>query len=228
MFPQERYDQCQGALSAVAAYFAENEAAIRQQSSLGALGWARIHLQSEQAWQKEIHYFFTDFLTSCGAREVAMPGLVQAIRDLRFPHAKVALWSHNAHIATNGINLLFDEEPGGTASMGDYLRTALGHKYVTIGATGYNLAANWPAANFCGVFQLLGPNALESVLHNVGQDFLLLDLTPRCNGQSTFLAPNITYSVRESRQVIPSDTFDALVFMEDSPAMHALGFAPCP
>lgn len=227
-FPQERYDQCQGALSAVATYFDANEAAIRQQTSREALGWARVHLRSEQSWQKEIYYFFTDFLTSYGAREVAMPELVQAIRDIRFPHAKVALWAHNGHIATNGVNLLFDDELGGIPTMGDYLKTALGHKYVTIGLTGYNLSANWLGANFCGVFQLLGPNAVETILHNVGPDFLLLDLTPRGNGQPTLLDSNTTYSITESRQVIVRDTFDALVYMEDSPAMHALGFAPCP
>lgn len=227
-FPQERYDQCQGALSAVDTYFDENESTIRHQTSREELAWARIHLRSEQAWQEEIRFFATDFLRSYGAREVAMPELIQEIHELRFPHTKVALWAHNGHIATNGVNLLFNDDLGGLPSMGDYVKTSLRHKYVTIGLTGYNLGANWSTAAFCGVFQLLGPNAVETILHNVGPDYLLLDLAPRGNGQPTFLDPNTTNSLTESRQVILADTFDALVYLEDSPAMHALGFAPCP
>lgn len=227
-FPQERYDQCQGALSAVADYFAENEPAIRQQTSDEALGWARIHLRSEQAWQEQLFFFFTDFVRSYTVREAGMADLIQAIHAVRFPHARVALWAHNIHVATNGINYLFDEETGGTTSMSDFVKQALGHKYVTLGMTGYNLGANWSTAAFCGVFQLFGVNPVEEILHNAGPDYLLLDLTPRGNGQPTLLDPNTTYSILESRQVIPRDTFDALIYIEDSPAMHPLGFAPCP
>lgn len=225
--PQERYDQCQGALSEVAAYFNQNENAIRQQTSGEALGWARIHLRSEQAWQSQLYFFFTDFVSSYAAREAGMAELLPALHSLRFPHAKVAVWAHDGHVASNGINYLFDETLGGTTSLGDYLKQSLGHKYMTIGITAYNTAVNWPAVGLCGVYQFFGANPLEQLLHNMGPDYLLLDLTPRGNGHATLLDANTTYSIVDSRLVIPRDTYDALIYIEDSPAMHPLGFASC-
>jgi erythromycin esterase-like protein len=229
-FPQARYDQCQGALSEIAGYFDQNENLIEQQASREDLGWARVALVGERAWQEQLFFQRTDFPRAYTARDAGMAYLVQAIRELRFPQARVALWAHNGHVATNGVNYVFDDEIGGTTIMGDFLKRDLGHKYVIIGIIALQTGLDWSALGLCGFYDIRGPNPLENVLHDAGQgDTLLLDFDPsgHGNGNDAFLDPTATYSMGGSRLVNPRETFDAMVYLEVSPPMHPLAWPAC-
>ncbi|RIK37557.1 MAG: hypothetical protein DCC55_23880 [Chloroflexi bacterium] len=225
-FPQERYLQCQDTLDDVALYLSQHELSIRSQASAEELGWARVHLYSERAWQEQI-FRWNDFELSFVARDLGMAYLARAIRDVRFPGARVALWAHDGHVARNGANFLFYSGLGRSPAMGDFLKLDLGADYVTIGITGLQVHVDWPAVGLCGPLDLRGKNAIEDAFASTGEPYLLLDLASRGNGRETFLDPYALYSIIESRPIVPKTTFDALIYIENSPAMQPLRWPPC-
>jgi erythromycin esterase-like protein len=220
-FPAERYDRCQDALAAVAGHFDGNEKALVHRTSRDELAWARIHLVGQQAWQEMLFFLRTDFLRSYNARERGMAYVAQAIRDLRFPNARVALWGHNGHVMHDSVPYV------GTAGMGNYLSESLGSRYVAVALTASEVYADWVPAGRCGRVNLSVPGALavEDVLRGLGERALLVDLDPR-GSHPSFLEPGAVYGLADGA-FVPSEGFDALLYLESSPAMHPLAWAPC-
>ena len=216
-FPPELYQQCQGALTEIATYFDGAEKTIAEQTSREDLAWARVHLVGEQTWQEEIFYLDSDTTRAVSARDRGMAYVAQPIRDLRFPHARTALWAHSGHIAKDGQSAYFQD------TMGGFLDAELGNKYRAFALTAYDTSLNWSITRRCGLFHLLGPNAVEQVFHNLGQGALLADL----GGHPTFLQPGVSYALG-GNPMVPAEHFDAVIYLESSPAMHPLGWAPCP
>lgn len=224
-FPLERYERCQTALAEVGAYFDAHEKAIVRATSREALGWARVYLASATAWQELIYFLRTDFGRAYSAREAGMAYSLLAIHALRFPHAKTALWAANGHLWRDSITA--SDLPGtDLPALGDLLDAALGRRYVVIGQVALESYADWPAARYCGFVDLLLADPVEEAFHQVGEEFLLVDLAPRGNHPG-LLPPDATYSVQRSDPIVPAHHLDALVYQEVSPAMHPLAWAPC-
>jgi erythromycin esterase-like protein len=218
-YPPELYTQCQAALAGVAAYFDGERKAIEKRTSLEDLAWARVSLVGQQAWQEEAFYLFDDGVRSALARDRGMAEVAQAIRGLRFPHARTALWAHNGHIAKNGATAYLGTD------MGTHLAADLGHKYQAIGLGAHETYLDWAPARRCGLFPFpVGPGSLEGLFHDLGAGAgALADL----GAHPPLLAPGAAYTFGGSGAVIPGDHFDAVIYLEVSPAMHPLAWLPC-
>lgn len=220
-FPAARYEQCQAALAATAGYFDENERALTQQTSREELAWARIHLVGQQAWQEQLFFLTADFLRAFNVRDRGMAYVAQAIRELRFPNERVALWAQNGH-------LMYDAVPYvGTPGMGNYLSAALGSRYVAVAITASEVYTDWVPAGYCGLANLAVPGAVtvEDVLRGLGEEALLVDLDPR-GSHPPLLEPGTAYGLADGVFVL-AEGFDALLYLKTSPAMHPLAWAPC-
>jgi erythromycin esterase len=219
-FPEEQYDTCQGALAEIAAFFDANEHHLEQQTSPEALGWARVHVVAQQAWQEMIFSIADDFTRAAGARDRGMAHLAQAVAALRFPHDRVALWAHNGHVSQDGtVSIQLD-------TMGTHLAESLGSKYVTLAMTAHEVDANWPAQGYCGPVESSGTRPVEDVLHAVGRNALLVDLRPR-GAHPTFLDPAASYSIGDFYEAPLAPSYDALVYLDVSPMMHSLAWPMC-
>ncbi|HEX9945841.1 MAG TPA: erythromycin esterase family protein [Thermoanaerobaculia bacterium] len=222
-FPSaDRYQQCQQALVAIASYFDENEKALVERTSREELAWARIRLVGQQTWQEEIFFIRADFFRGYTARDRGMAYVAQAIRDLRFPHARVALWAHNGHIIHDAVPYV------GTPAMGNFLSAELDGHYVTVALTASEVYVDWVPAGRCGLqthLSVPGAVAVEDVLRGLGQGALLVDLNPR-GSHPALLEPGAVYGLADGT-LVPAEGFDALLYLETSPAMHPLAWASC-
>lgn len=219
-FPQERYEQCMGALGEIAAFFDAEERRLERATSREALAWGRIHLVGQQAWQEQLFFLRTDFARSYAARDRGMTHVALAIHELRFRHEKVALFAHNGHLWRNGL------PTNDLLGMGDHLAAELGRRYVVIGQTALETHADWPTPGYCGPTDVLGPNPVEEELAAVGEPWLLIDLAPRGN-HPALLPPGAVYSFQGTDPIVPADHMDAVVYHELSPAMHPLAWPAC-
>ncbi len=220
-FPPELYQQCQSALSGVAAFFDEEEKAIEGQTAKEDLAWARIHLAGQQAWQEEIFFFDADVDHSGKARDRGMAYVAQAIRDLRFPHARTALWAHNGHLAKKVGSAEYI-----AVEMGTLLANELGNQYAAIGLVAHETSIDWffLGPDACGPVDIyVGPGSVEEVLHNLGPGAgVLAELKPH----APFLTPGAAYTVG-SVSMVPAEQFDALLYLDVSPKMNPLAWPSC-
>lgn len=218
-FPRELYQQCQDALAAVADLFDREERDIQQRTSKADLAWARVHLAGLQAWQEEIFFLATDVDHGGRARDRGMAYAVRAIHDLRFPSARTVLWAHNGHLAKS-----VDDAGYVAVQMGTLLAASLGANYVTIGLAARDTFVDWPALPACGRVNFwAGTGSVEQLFHDLAPGAgLLADL----NARPPSLTPGATYSVGNA-QMVPVEQFNAILYLEDSPKMHPLAWAPC-
>jgi len=218
-FPPELYQQCQGALADTAAFFDRDEKTIEGQTSKQDLGWARVSLVGQQAWQEEIFFIESDPDRGGKARDRGMAYAVQAIRDLRFPQARTALWAHNGHLAKKaGSSDYFGVE------MGTLLADQLKSKYVAIGLSAHETYIDWIYLGLCGLVEDIpvGPGSLENVLHGLGPGAgVLAELkkNPPFLQAGSYLVGAVS--------MVPSEQFDAILYLDVSPKMHPLLWASC-
>lgn len=218
-YPPELYERCQAALAEIAAYFDAGEKEVERLTSEEDLGWARVHLVGLQAWQVVAFYIDSDILRGIDARDRAMAYVAQAIHDLRFPHARTALWAHNGHIALRGAEAYFGTD------MGTHLKAALGSQYKAIGLTARETYVDWIFISLCGFVDLpVGPGSLEHVLVSAapGAAGVLADLT----AHPPFLTPGAVYTVA-SVPMVPAEQFDAVIHLDVSPMMTPTSWVPC-
>ncbi|HKI02707.1 MAG TPA: erythromycin esterase family protein [Thermoanaerobaculia bacterium] len=218
-FPPALYQQCQATLTDVAAFFDREEKAIERQTSQEELGWARIHLVGQQAWQEEIFFIDTDIERGGKARDRGMAYVVQAIHELRFPHARTALWAHNGHLAKKVGSTNYE-----AVEMGTLLADQLKSKYAVIGLVAHETSVDWLNVGACGPQNdfPVGPGSIEYVFHGLGPGAgVLADLKhPR------FLEPGAAYTVG-AVTMVPEEQFDAILYLDVSPKMHPLSWLPC-
>jgi erythromycin esterase len=223
VYPEELYDQCQAALDEAERLFDEKELEIARATSTEALAWARVHLISVRAFQEEMFFIDSDWSRGFAARDRGMALVAAAIRQIRFPHARVALWAHNGHIMKDGPSSSM-----GTETMGTFLDETFGHFYVAIALTAYETYLEWPWIGLCGgPYILLGNNPVEVVLYRTGEQNLFVDFDPSGTLESLF-APNTVYSIGGT-SLMPARQFDGLIYLERAPAMDPLFNSPhCP
>lgn len=208
--PEEVHTQCMDALSWIETHFARNAKAIIRQTSKADFEWAKVRLAGLRGWQSQM--FFPDSRSYTG-RDEAMAYAFQAIRKMRHPRAKIAVWAHNSHVshAPHPLN--------GGIPMGMFLTSALGRSYVNLGLAARQVSIDWPGGLGCGP-QPLGPNAAEEVFHGVGQGDLLIDT------DAPLLQPGASYTLG-ARRMVPQQHFDGVLYLEESPKMTPLRWEPC-
>jgi hypothetical protein len=218
-FPPELYQQCQAALGSVAGFFDANEKTIEGQTSKEDLAWARVHLVGERAWQEELFFIDTDPIRGGKARDRGMAYVVQAIRELRFPHARTALWAHNGHLAKKVGASNYEG-----VEMGTLLADQLKSKYAVIGLVARETNVDWIFLGLCGLLEdfPVGPGSIEDVFHNLGPGAGVL---AELKKNPPFLQPG-PYLVG-AVTMVPSEQFDAILYLDVSPKMHPLLWASC-
>lgn len=221
-YPPELYEQCVAALNGTAAYFDANEKGIRRQTSKEDLAWARVYLVGLRGWEIAAYYSETDVERSVDARDEAMAYLVEAIRDLRFPHERTVLWAHNSHIAKRGAEAYFGPD------MGTHLEESLGNKYRAIGLTARETFVDWIYLDLCGLFLIPnGPGSIEHVFSSLGPGTgspsgVLADL----EAHPPFLTPGATYTLGGA-SMVPVQQFDAVIYLDVSRKMTPTAWASC-
>ncbi|HVR99087.1 MAG TPA: erythromycin esterase family protein [Thermoanaerobaculia bacterium] len=215
LVPDSTYQACHQGLNDIDLYFEANRKAITDRTSREELERARIHVLSLRAWEDESYYEQRDFDRAYEARDRGMATAFQRLRKLKVGSAKTAVWAHNEHISTHSDLV----EPFRT--MGTFLEQELGHAYAAVALTGYDVGINWLGIGCGGPFFVV-PGAVEELLHESGEDYLLVDLGVKDAGHRTpFLDDGVVYWIGQ-RQFYPSRQFDAIVYLEQSPYMNAL------
>lgn len=218
IYPEAEYNACMAALSRIETYMETNHEALIEQRSETEFRWAKVSLVAVQSFQEELYYFFSDFTRSFNARDVGMAYLAREIKELKFGNAKTVLWAHNGHVMRDSAEAL-----GGLIGAGTYLASDLDKKYVVIGLTAYQTYAD---TFVCGLWNPGGERPMEPPLHNLGYGSLLVDFTQKNHLYPPFESPE-RWSIGDFYQAPLSDGWDAIVSLEESPAMIPLFRAPC-
>jgi len=210
---------CLETLRSLDAYLIDHEAELAAQTSAEALAWVQINIIGLRAWE------FMTYLTQWSRpgvtemRDRAMADVFMAIRRLRNPGDRVAIWAHNFHIAYAG------REAGGnwgnTRTMGSHLRAALGDDYFALGLVGFSVSINWPQVSVGEQPPPGNDLHVEYRLHHeLGRDYLLVDLAFPGTDEP-FLVPGDN-SLVSAGWLVPEDQFGALFYLDVSPMMNAL------
>lgn len=222
LVPDDKHQQCLAALDAVDARFAGDERAIVRQTSRWDFEWAKISLVGVRAWEGQMYYnqgAGRDRSLSYSERDVGMAYVLQTIRRLRYPNQKTIVWAHNAHIGKDIPYTYYAK------NMGAYLRESLGAKYAAVALVSSQAEIDWPGVGCGPTLSLYGPNAVETLLHNLGTDFALVDLSFPGTSQP-FLQPGVTYALGGGAMV-PRDQFNAVVYLGHSRKMSPLRWPSC-
>lgn len=221
-YQDDDYQECVKRLDQLARFFDRREANLVRRTSREEFELARIHLVGFRAWQDELYYWPspTESYRAGVARDEAMAWIFAALRDLRFPGIKTVIWAHNFHIEEDAATSF------GYPSMGTYLAEALGDHYITLGLIGYRVEIDWPGVG-CGLDDAyLWDNALELLLHDLGEPYLFVDLDFR-GSDRPFLQPGRRYQVGGRGVMVPRDHYDGFFFLDHSEAMIPVNREPC-
>jgi erythromycin esterase-like protein len=213
--PQERHDQCLGGLAEIEAHLRADAQSLIRQTSKQDLELAKLFLVGLRAWENM--NFEQDAGVSFAYRDEAMAYAFQALRAMRFPRAKVAIWAHNSHISRSNHTL------NGARVMGMYLAESLKSNYVNIALTAYNVEINWLSLG-CGPVEEPVDRSVEKPLHDLGHETLLVDLDFPGTA-APYLSPGRYFL--GFRWMDPRAHFDGILYLEDSPKMHPTGWRSC-
>jgi len=174
-------------------------------------------------------------MDSDSERDRTMARNVKWVADSRYPHAKIVLWAHNAHVAA------YPMTGGSQLPMGAFLRDRFASQYYAIG---FSFDRGSISSNGIAEPVALGPAPLgssESVFRKIGPAMFLLDLHRAQQGadarqwlskplQITDLGapelgikhvnPAALEREREDQTVLPK-AFDSLIFVRESHAAHS-------
>jgi erythromycin esterase-like protein len=219
LIPDDRHQRCTEALQEIDRFLAENEQALVRRTSKADLAWARVRLVALRAWEDEAYYNNRNLERLHAARDGGMAYTLLAIRSLRFPQAKTAVWAHNFHLARDF------RTADGPVSMGTYLDQALGSSYVNLALAAFEVSIDWPAIG-CG--PIAPPPSLGSTerkLHSLDEDYLLVDLRFP-GGDPPFLHPDYAYPLGGDL-MIPHQQFNGILYLNRSPKMTPLTWPSC-
>lgn len=217
--PDDRHQRCTEALDGIDRLLSENEPAIVRQTSQTDLAWARVRLVALRSWENQSYYTPRDWRRAGAARDQGMAYTLLALRSLRFPKAKAAVWAHNWHLARDAM---LADSPW---TMGTALDRAVESAYVNLALAGYEVAIDWPNGLGCGLTAPPTLGSVERLLHNLQEDYLLVDLDFP-GGDPPFLEPNDIYRLGPD-VMIPRQQFDGIVYLERSPKMTPVHRPSC-
>jgi erythromycin esterase len=180
------------------------------------LAFARLRFVSLRAHVEKQH-LQDDFPASYAARDAGMAEVLFTLRDLLAPGARTAVWAHNGHVGKG--------RPYRLLSMGTHLDEELGKDYVVLGLTASRALIDWPGQGCGDASGGHPPDSVERRLAGLGAPYLLVDLDFP-GAAEPFLAPGVPYSL-DRQLTVPRTHYDALVYLDLSPAMTPLFRAPC-
>ena len=218
VIPADRHERCLAALAELERDLDDREAEIVGLVGREALAWARIHLVGLRAWEGIAFHFDSDVVARVEARDRGMAYVAEAIRAIRFPDARTALWAHNGHIAK-------DRFIANARVMGDFLERSLGRRYRSVALVAYEGRIDWVGVG-CGSWRRATAASVEGRLHELGKRYLLVDLRFR-GTDDKFLEPGAVYDLNWGSFIVPRRHFDALVYLEVAEKMRPVGRAPC-
>jgi erythromycin esterase-like protein len=212
MFTQAEFDHCMAGLQAIDDFL--------QSFSGDELEWARVALVGLRAWQPSIFYDQTDLKTAMEARDTGMAYVFQKTRMLKFPSTKIILWAHNEHLEQDHPSIVngFGE---GSRAMGTQLHDALGSDFVSVGLCGYDVNIDWPNVGCGSIGTPKLSTDVEVMLHNLGQNYLLIDLS------KSFFDATTQYGFAIYQKLIPAKQFQGLIYLEHDPKMDPLDWPSC-
>jgi erythromycin esterase len=147
-------------------------------------------------------------------RDEVMAFLATTIADRDFAGERIVLFGHNAHMAKRFEETERITGPYNHVRMGSHLREELGDDYFVAAMTAYD--ASIKTLNYEGpINRPTADHAVESIIHfDFEVDFALADF--QHSGDAVF-AVGETYQVGHI-EMVASDQFDALVFMDKAEA----------
>lgn len=165
------------------------------------------------AWQGQVFYFKSDPEKSWQSRD---SGMARTFRYLMRRPSKAILWAHNVHLMQQSTKI---KKAGshGAQSLGTLLREEYGLDYFPIGTMGYEVETVWPGQGV-RIEPLPQSDSLESNLEKLGSPNLFVDLSIK----NSVVKRNSWYRTSPNIEMIPSDQFRALLFMDKSAAMTPL------
>jgi erythromycin esterase-like protein len=214
VIPRESHEKCLGGLAEVEAHLRADAQSLIRQTSKQDLELAKLFLVGLRAWENM--NFEKDPARSFTYRDESMAYAFQALRAMRFPRAKIAVWAHNSHISR-----AVHPSNGGRV-MGMYLAESLKGNYVNLSLASYRTAIDWLSLG-CGPIDVQLDGSVEAPLHDLGHAALLVDLDFR--GTSEPYLPPGEYFLG-SRRMDPRAHYDGILYLEDSPKMTPTGWRP--
>jgi erythromycin esterase len=209
--PQDSHDRCLQALSAVEKHVERNRDVLLRRFTEQDLALVLLHLVGLRAWEEQVFRIAHDFAAGYSARDAGMAYAFLTLRAMRAPEARTVIWAANSHLARNRL-------PNGASPLGSHLAAALGRGYVSFALTAYETEIDFPGFG-CGPVAPL-PGSVESRLHALGEDALLMDLS-----RSPFLRSGL-YPMGIDR-LRPRKDYNGLIYLERSDRMHPLVWEPC-
>jgi erythromycin esterase len=220
--PPARYAACVGSLDAISQYFTADAKKIIKKTSKSELEWAKLHLVGLRAEEDLIAFGGTSHGESNAALGAGLAYNVVKLRDLLAPKAKVVVWVGNSQVAKGGPAAA----PWGFVTMGTLLRQSQGTRYLAIALGADETNVDWgegPTA--CGLVAAYGrPGSYEQALRDLGLGDLLVDL--RAGGVVPAVLPDGEHALGDATIDVKSQ-FDALLYLDVSPKMTPLAWAPC-
>ena len=211
------HEQCLSGISDMEAWISANAPALEAATSAAAVEEARISLIALRAYEDQL---WVPDPGGFQARDHGMAEVLRRVHALYTPGKKTIVWAWNWHIARRYEEVRgFDDDPErhvprqGARAMGSFLHDAFGSDYLPIALIGYHVEINSG-----GITPPIptSPLAVERRLHELGPDYLLVDL--RQPLPDTLLPPGRTYQVSQEWGD-PYRQFGALLFLEHSPPM---------
>ncbi len=210
------HQQCLSGIAELEAWISANAPSLQAATSAAAVEEARLALISLRAWEDQL---WVPDPGGYQARDFGMAEMLRRLHALHTPGKKTVVWAWNWHIARRYEEVRgFDDDrqrvvPRQSArDMGSFLHQALGADYLPIALVGYRVemrgGTNPPIQN--------NPQSVERRLHDLGRDYLLVDLRQPLPGD--LLPAGTVYQVSQEWGD-PYRQFGALVFLEHSPPM---------
>jgi erythromycin esterase len=217
VLPEDRHRQCKDALTAIADLFAREAASLIERTSREDFEGAKIRWTALDGFEDQV-YFRTDGPRASEIRDRAMASVFLGLRNLRFPGEKTVIWAHNFHIAKTAAGYF------PYATMGTFLDQSLKADYVNVALVSHEVLIDWQGVG-CGAADPPGEGSVENRFHELGEDFLLVDLDfPK--GRPPFLKKGKVYELGWY-PIVPRRHYDALVYLDVSLEMTPLGWRPC-
>lgn len=219
--PDATHQQCLRGLAAVERLFDEEAERIAAETSATDLAYARLRLVGLRSWQGEAYYNgLLDPDRSNVSRDSGMAYALRALRELRHPNLKTAVWAHNYHLAKDA-----GASSWGIPTMGSYLREMFGSSYAVLALIANTVEIDWKGVGCGDLGRLRTARTVEKLLHDLGHEALLVDLDFP-GGKPPFLVPGQTYRISENG-MIPAQQFDGAFFLERSRKMDPLRWPSC-
>ena len=212
--PAQAHAQCLQALGEVEDHFEANQRSLERQTSRFDLAVATLQLVGLRASENQSYIFPHSFPNGITARDEGMAYAFLAQRALRAPNAKTVIWAANIHVSRAVL-------PNKARPLGSFLDAVLGSKYVTFALAGYETEIDYPGVG-CGPVQRPAGGIEERLGAAFPGSSLIVDLA----AARATLKPRRRYPMGVD-VVEPHKSYNGILFLDHSPRMRPLGWAPC-